>query len=61
MGWKAKTLLLYIGCGLVLGTIAGILTINNAEENEKEINPTLQDGAKICMSALKGVKKVMLK
>ena len=60
MGWKGKTLLFYIGCGLVLGAIAGIMTINNAEQNDKEVDPTLKDGAKICLEALKSLKKLEL-
>ena len=60
MNWKTKTLLLYIGCGLVLGAVAGIMTINNAEENNKEIDPTLKDGARICVQALKSLKKLAI-
>ena len=61
MNWKTKTILLYVGCGLVLGAIAGIMTINNAVENEKELDPTLKDGAKICVEALKSLKKLAIK
>ncbi len=60
MDWKAKTILFYIGCGLVLGAIAGIMTVNNAEKNDKQIDPTLKDGAKICVEGLKSLKKIVL-
>ena len=59
MDWKTKTLLFYMGCGLVLGAIAGIMTVNNAEENEKEVTPTLKDGARICMAGLKNMKNIL--
>ena len=61
MDWKKKTLLVYIIGGLVLGAAAGYLTIKNAEENNKELAPTLQDGAKVCIAALDSLKKIVLK
>ena len=60
MDWKTKTILFYIGCGVVLGAIAGILTVNNAQEKDKQIDPTLKDGAKICIEGLKSIKKILI-
>ena len=61
MDWKKKTLLVYILGGLVLGAAAGYLTIKNAEENNIELSPSLQDGAKVCIAALDSLKKIVLK
>ncbi len=61
MDWKKKTVLFYLGCGMVLGVLAGILSIKNAEENNKEINLSVKDGAKICITALDSLKKIVIK
>ncbi len=54
-------MLFYIIGGLACGIVAGILTINNAVENKKELDLSLQDGAKIGMNALKMVTKTVIK
>lgn len=61
MDWKKKTLLIYGIGGLVLGIIAGITTINNAVEKNKKVDISLQDGARIGVSALNSLSKVIIK
>ncbi len=61
MDWKKKTMLFYIIGGLACGIIAGMITINNAVENDKEIDLSLQEGAKIGMNAIKLLTKTVIK
>ncbi len=61
MDWKKKVMLIYIIGGLTCGIIAGMISINNAVENEKELNLSLQDGAKIGMNAIKLLTKTVIK
>ena len=61
MDWKKKTLLIYILGGLICGILAGIMTVRNAEQNKKELDITLKDGAKIGLTTLESQKKVVIK
>ncbi|MBQ6510240.1 MAG: hypothetical protein IJI07_12270 [Flexilinea sp.] len=61
MDWKTKTLLIYGAIGLVCGILAGITTINNAVENEKEADISLKEGAKIGLTAMDAMRKTVLK
>lgn len=61
MNWKTKTLLIYGIGGLILGVMAGIISINNAVENNKTVDISLQDGAKIGMNALNAMQKLVIK
>ena len=61
MDWKKKTLLFYSLGGLILGVFAGIITINNAVEKDKEVDISLKEGAKIGISALNSLQKFILK
>jgi len=61
MDWKKKTLLFYSLGGLILGVFAGIITINNAVEKDKEVDISLKEGAKIGISALNSLQKYVLK
>lgn len=61
MDWKKKTLLFYSLGGLILGVFAGIITINNAVEKDKEVDISLKEGAKIGISALNSLQKYILK
>ena len=61
MDWKKKTILFYSLGGLILGVFAGIITINNAVEKDKEVDISLKEGAKIGISALNSLQKYVLK
>ncbi|MBQ6342796.1 MAG: hypothetical protein IJI41_06715 [Anaerolineaceae bacterium] len=61
MDWKKKTLLFYSLGGLLLGVFAGIITINNAVEKDEKVDLSLKEGAKIGISALNSLQKVILK
>jgi len=61
MDWKNKTLLAYGLGGLILGVCAGIITINNAEKNNKTIDLTWKESAKIGMDALNAIQKIIIK
>ena len=61
MDWKKKVMLFYLAGGLICGIIAGIVTLRNAEENNTEVDLTLQDAGKIGMNALKMVGKAIIK
>ena len=61
MDWKTKTLLIYGIVGLVCGILAGITTINNAVENDKEADISLKDGARISLTAMDAMRKTVLK
>ena len=61
MNWKNKTFLFYGIGGLLIGIIAAIITINNAEEKNKEVNISFEEGAKIGVKALNAVSKIIIK
>ena len=61
MSWKTKTILYYGLGGLLIGIIAGIVSINNAVEENKEVDLTLENGAKIGIAALKALPKFITK
>lgn len=61
MNWKTKTFVIYILGGLVIGIIAGIMTVNNAEKNEKEVDLSLKNAAKVTVAAFDIVKKLVIK
>ena len=61
MDWKKKVMLIYTLGGLACGIIAGMITVNNAVENDKELDISLQDGAKIGMNAIKMLTKTVIK
>ena len=58
MDWKKKTILIYAIGGLLIGLLSGIITVNNAVDNDKEVNLTVKDGAKIAIDVM---KKTILK
>jgi len=59
MDWKNKTLLEYGLGGLVLGVFAGIITINNAEKNNKTIDLTWKESAKLGIDAVNALQKII--
>ncbi|MBQ6502734.1 MAG: hypothetical protein IJI57_02330 [Flexilinea sp.] len=61
MDWKKKTILYYTLGGMVIGIIAGIISVNNAVEKEKEVDLSLKNGAKIGFAALDAVQKIVMK
>ena len=61
MNWKTKTLLFYGFIGLAVGIVAGIMTINNAVENKKEVDISLKNGARIGVTAMDAMRKAVLK
>lgn len=60
MDWKKKTILYYALGGALIGVIAGILTVNNAIEENKEVELSLKNGAKIGLQALDMMKKIVM-
>jgi len=60
MNWKTKTMVLYVLGGLVIGILAGIMTVNNAEKNEKEVDLSLKNAAKITAAAFETMKKLVI-
>ena len=61
MNWKTKVILFYSLGGLALGILAGITTIKNAVDNDKELDLTLKDGAKVGLAAMEVMKKTIIK
>ena len=61
MDWKKKTILYYALGGLVIGVLAGIISVNNAVEKDKEVDLSLKNGAKIGIAALDVVQKIVMK
>ncbi len=61
MSWKTKTLLYYSLGGLVIGIVAGIISINNAVEKNTEVDLSLKNGAKVGIAALNAVQKIAFK
>lgn len=61
MDWKKKTILYYTLGGMVIGILAGIITVNNAVEKKKEVDLSLKNGAKIGIAALDAVQKIVMK
>lgn len=61
MDWKKKTILYYTLGGMVIGILAGIVTVNNAVEKDKEVDLSLKNGAKIGIAALDAVQKIVMK
>ena len=61
MDWKKKTILYYTLGGLIIGVLAGIISVNNAVEKDKEVDLSLKNGAKIGIAALDVVQKIVMK
>lgn len=61
MDWKKKTILYYTLGGMVIGLLAGIISVNNAVEKNQEVELSLKNGAKIGIAALDVVKKIVMK
>ena len=61
MNWKTKTMLVYILGGLMLGVLAGIMTVSNAEETQKEPELDLKKGAKFGIDAINLIRKNIAK
>ena len=61
MSWKTKTLLYYSLGGLVIGIVAGIISINNAVEKNTEVDHSMKNGAKVGIAALNAVQKIAFK
>lgn len=61
MDWKQKTIFFYALGGLALGIISGIITVNNAVEENKEVDLSMKNRAKIGLAALEVMKKTILK
>lgn len=61
MDWKTKTMLFYGIGGLLLGVLAGIASINNAEEKDQQLEISLQEGARLGVNALNSLSKVIIK
>lgn len=61
MNWKSKTMLYYALGGLLIGVIAGLVSINNAVEENKEVKLSFENGAKIGLAALKALPKIISK
>ena len=60
MNWKNKVFLFYAIGGLLLGVVAGLITINNAVDNDKEVELDLKTGAKVGVAALQNIKKIII-
>ena len=60
MNWKKKTIMIYAFGGLVLGIVAGIMMVNDAEEKQKEVDFSVKNGAKVGIAALNFIKKNIL-
>ena len=50
MDWKKKTMLIYIIGGLAIGIVAGMISVKKAVDEDREIDLSLQDGAKMIVS-----------
>ena len=61
MDWKKKTMLIYIIGGLAIGIVAGMISVKKAVDEEREIDLSLQDGAKIGMDVIKFLTKTVIK
>ena len=61
MDWKKKTILYYTLGGMLIGIFAGIISVNNAVEKDKEVDLSLKNGAKIGIAALDAVQKIVMK
>lgn len=61
MDWKKKTILYYGLVGLVSGIMAGILSVKNAEDKNKQVDFSPKDTARICMNALNSMQKLVFK
>ncbi|MBR6090488.1 MAG: hypothetical protein IKP86_11175 [Anaerolineaceae bacterium] len=61
MDWKKKTILIYALGGLIIGIGAGILTINNAVQNNREADLSLKNAGKVTVAALNAMQKIVLK
>ena len=59
--WKKRTILYYTLGGLLIGLLAGILSVNNAVEKNKKIDLSLKNGAKVGIAALDAMQKIVMK
>lgn len=60
MDWKKKTVILYALGGLIIGIAAGIMTVKNAEDENKEVEYSLKNGLKVGLAAINAVRKNVL-
>lgn len=61
MNWKTKTMLVYIMGGLLIGALAGIMTISTTDETQKEPELDLKKGAKFGIDAINLIRKNLAK
>ncbi len=61
MDWKKRTVLYYTLGGLLIGLLAGMISVNNAVEKDKEIDLSLKNGAKVGIAALDAMQKIVMK
>ena len=61
MDWKKKTILYYALGGFVIGILAGIISVNNAVEKNKEVEFSFKNGAKVGFAALDAMRKIIMK
>ncbi|MBQ6517213.1 MAG: hypothetical protein IJI14_00745 [Anaerolineaceae bacterium] len=61
MDWKKRTILYYALGGFLIGILAGIISVNNAVEKNKEVDLSLKNGAKVGIAALDAMQKIVMK
>ncbi len=60
MSWKVKTMLIYGLGGLILGILAGMITVNKAVDEEKEPEFSVKKGAKVGLAVIDALKKTII-